>query len=90
MCGRFPPAADSPAWRHPSSYHPLQRRAGHLGGARCIDAGQLNSATAVSPGSIRDGDAAVGLNYVLKMALNGDFVLEDKLAWFILYSEDGI
>lgn len=41
-------------------------------------------------GSIRGGGAAFGLNPILKTALNGDFVLEDKLSWFILLSEDGI
>jgi len=41
-------------------------------------------------GSKKDKEAAASLKYVLKTALNGDFVIEDKLAWLILHSEDGI
>jgi hypothetical protein len=41
-------------------------------------------------GSKRDRDSATSLNSALKAAMNGDFVLEDKPVWFILYSEDGV
>jgi len=41
-------------------------------------------------GSKRDRDAATSLKYVLKAAMNGYLVLEDKPVWFILHSEDGI
>ena len=40
-------------------------------------------------GSNRAGDSGFGLNFLLKAAINGDFILEDKPAWFILYSEAG-
>lgn len=40
---------------------------------------------------LRQGrDSAFGLNSVLKAAMNGDLVLEDKPVWFILHSEEGI
>lgn len=51
---------------------------------------RLSSFLPLNLDSSKAGDPASGLISVLKTAMNGEFVLENKPAWFILHSEDGI